>query len=104
MRDEQITISTWLPLWTPCTVFKYADINYVLLTEIIERVPGKHFYSAMRSLLGYKKLKLSSTWFVKLEGLRIKLRPQPINTGMSLVGIFMILIHHGSCMAVWYDG
>ncbi len=47
--------------------FVYGDINYLLLTEIIEQKTGKPFYTAIRDLLEFKKHHLYNTWFVNLE-------------------------------------
>jgi len=47
--------------------FSYGDINYLLLTEIIEQKMRKPFYTAMRGLLKYKELELTKTWFIDLE-------------------------------------
>lgn len=69
MRDEQIkrTVDITAPLGAPGDTFKYADVNYLLLTEIIEKLTGKPFYEAIRELVNYKKLGLKDTWFVDLE-------------------------------------
>jgi len=68
-RDEQLelTIEAGAPLGIPGTTFNYADANYLLLTEIIEHITKKPFYSAMRSLLFYKSLGLDNTWMPTLE-------------------------------------
>ncbi|RYE25597.1 MAG: class A beta-lactamase-related serine hydrolase [Sphingobacteriales bacterium] len=68
-RDEQIkrTVEITDPLGAPGDTFKYADVNYLLLTEIIERFTRKPFYESIRELVDYKKLGLKSTWFVDLE-------------------------------------
>ncbi|WP_370898497.1 serine hydrolase domain-containing protein [Chryseobacterium gossypii] len=67
-RDEQITLaSKQKKLGEPGSVFRYADINYVLLSEIIELQTKKPFYKAVRSLLNYKKQGLKNTWFIQLE-------------------------------------
>jgi D-alanyl-D-alanine carboxypeptidase len=68
-RDEQIdrAVQVGKPLAQPGDTFKYADINYLLLTEIIETVTHQPFYKAVRELLKYKDLKLNATWFTKLE-------------------------------------
>lgn len=68
-RDEQIQLSVKVgePLAEPGKKFSYADINYLLLTEIIENKTNKPFYTAIRDLLDFKKHKLNATWFVNLE-------------------------------------
>ncbi|MBL7713611.1 MAG: serine hydrolase [Chitinophagaceae bacterium] len=68
-RDEQIerTVEITQPLAAPGDTFKYADVNYLLLTEIIEQQTHKPFYTAIRALLGYNRLKLRQTWFTELE-------------------------------------
>lgn len=67
-RDEQIALA--MKKATPVkagTSYSYADINYLLLTEIIERLTKKHFYKAIRELLDFKKHQLDHSWFVNLE-------------------------------------
>lgn len=54
-------------------IFAYGDINYLLLTEIIERKTHQPFYVAIRNLLDFKKHGLDNTWFVNLE-------KKPLNT------------------------
>lgn len=68
-RDEQIARAASLgkPLAKPGELFRYADINYILLTEIIENTTHQPFYAAMRSLLQFKKQHLKSSWFINLE-------------------------------------
>lgn len=67
-RDEQIGLSMKIakPL-EPGKTFAYGDINYLLLSEIIEKKTGKSFPIAIRDLLDFKKLNLNATWFVDLE-------------------------------------
>lgn len=67
--DEQIKNSIKLgkPYANPGTAYKYGDINYVLLTHIIENTTQKPFYTSIRELLNYNKLGLRSTWFANLE-------------------------------------
>lgn len=68
-RDEQIqfAIEKGEPIAEAGKVFKYGDINYLLLTEIIENKTGKPFYTAVRQLLDFKKHKLNATWWYSLE-------------------------------------
>lgn len=68
-RDEQLalTIKTGAPLGNPGTTFNYTDANYLLLTEIIEQITKKPFYTAMRELLRYQSLGLNNTWMPTLE-------------------------------------
>lgn len=68
-RDEQIAlgISDGEKLGDPGSTFSYADMNYVLLTEIMEQQTGKPFFTAMRELLKYEDLQLNETWFIELE-------------------------------------
>jgi len=68
-RDEQLawSIETGGPLSSPESTFSYSDANYLLLTEIIERITKKPFYKAMRELLRYDELGLKNTWMPSLE-------------------------------------
>ncbi len=68
-RDEQIQLAmtTGKPMAAPGDTFKYADVNYLLLTEIIETKTGKPFPAAIRDLLQYHRIGLRQTWFTTLE-------------------------------------
>lgn len=68
-RDEQLelTIKVGNPLGEPEDLFNYADANYLLCTEIIEKVTHKPFYESIRELLKYEELGFSNTWFPTLE-------------------------------------
>jgi len=68
-RNEQIklTAKKGKPSAKPGIEFSYGDINYLLLTEIIEKLTGKPFYQSIRELLTYDSLGLNSTWFAQLE-------------------------------------
>ncbi len=68
-RNEQIKLAIKVgdPLDVPGKQFKYADINFLLLTEIIEKASGKKFYKAMRDLIDFESLGLKTTWFETLE-------------------------------------
>lgn len=68
-RDEQLelTIKIGAPYGKPGDSFNYADANYLLLTEIIETIVQKPFYTAMRELLQYDSLGLKDTWMPTLE-------------------------------------
>lgn len=68
-RDEQLKLAIEVgdPLGKPGEKFSYADANYLLLTEIIEKSTGLRFYEAMRSLLKYDELGIRNTWFPTLE-------------------------------------
>ncbi len=74
-RDEQLQLATEVtdPLGAPQELFKYADVNYLLATEIIEQKTKQPFYTAMRDLLEYEALGFENTWFPTLE-------EKPINT------------------------
>ncbi|AYM99114.1 serine hydrolase domain-containing protein [Chryseobacterium sp. 3008163] len=67
-RDQQIewamTIAKPLELGK---MFAYGDINYLLLSEIIEKQTWKSFCTAIRNLLDFERLSLNATWFVDLE-------------------------------------
>ena len=81
-RDEQIdrTLSVGDSLANAGEEFKYGDINYLLLSEIIEQKTEQPFYTAIRNdLIDYQKHELNATWFINLE-------EQPENT--------TVLAHH----------
>ncbi len=68
-RDEQITLATRIgkPLAMPGDTFKYADINYLLASEIIENKTKLPFYEGISKLLSLKLHGLHSTWFMSLQ-------------------------------------
>ena len=68
-RDEQIAraVSIGGPYAHPADSFRYADLNYLLLTEVLETTTQQPFYTAIRALLNYKKAGIDNTWFVHLE-------------------------------------
>lgn len=68
-RDEQIQLATskGTPLAEAGKLHSYADINYLLLSEIIENKTNKPFYTSIRELLKFKALQLNNTWFYTLE-------------------------------------
>ena len=47
--------------------FNYSDVNFYLLTEIIEEIEETSFYLAMRELLKFEEIGLDHLWFYTLE-------------------------------------
>ena len=68
-RNEQISRAMKIGhlLNKPGAGYSYADVNYLLLTEILEQKTGKPFYTAIRGLLNYRKHRFNNTWFYTLE-------------------------------------
>jgi D-alanyl-D-alanine carboxypeptidase len=68
-HKEQIKLAMKIgsPLAEAGEIFSYADINYLLLTEIIQRKTHRKFYKAIKQLINYKKQSLHQTWFYSLE-------------------------------------
>lgn len=68
-RSEQIQLAAEVgePLYAPGTGYTYGDINFLLLTEIIEQKTELPFYQAISQLLEFKKHQLNHTWFVDLD-------------------------------------
>lgn len=68
-RDEQLELAVKAgpPIGRAGFTFSYADVNYLLLTEVIEQITQKPFFTAMRELLGYQQLGLTTTWMPTLE-------------------------------------
>ncbi len=68
-RNEQLELATKIgePLGNPQETFKYADVNYLLATEVIEQKTQKPFYTAIKELLKYNELGYNNTWFPTLE-------------------------------------
>lgn len=72
-RNEQIKLA--MKIAKPVAAGKtyaYGDINYLLLTEIIERKTKQPFYKAIRDLLAFERHNLNHTWFVDLESKPLK--------------------------------
>lgn len=68
-RDEQIKLAmkSANPSILPNDTFTYADINYLLLSEIIENITKKSYYSAIEELLEFKENNLTNTWFIQKQ-------------------------------------
>ena len=68
-RTEQLEAAVqWGdPLAEPGEVYSYSDTGYILLGSILEQATGKPMPDAVRELIGYRRLALSSTWFDTLE-------------------------------------
>ncbi|WP_265430045.1 serine hydrolase domain-containing protein [Chryseobacterium sp. YIM B08800] len=68
-RTEQVERASKLgqPLGKPGTLFRYVDMNYVLLSEVIEHFTDEPFYTSVRKLLKFKQNHLNNTWFIQLE-------------------------------------
>lgn len=69
-RDEQIALAIKQgPLYSAGTDFKYADINYLLLGEILEKLTEKPFNKALSDLINFDKLGIRQTWFYTLDSM-----------------------------------
>lgn len=66
-RDEQIREVISNAERGKLGTFTYSDVNFNILTEIVEEIEGTAFYLAMRKLLKYEELGLNNTWFYSLE-------------------------------------
>jgi len=68
-RGEQLQVAMdWGDAYgVPGEVFRYADTGYILLGEILERVSGKPMGVALRQLVDYEGIDLTSTWLESLE-------------------------------------
>lgn len=68
-RTEQLTASMeWGQPWgEPGEVYHYADTGYILLGAILERSTGASLAAAVRQLVGFDRLGLTSTWWEILE-------------------------------------
>lgn len=76
-RDEQILLATTVgkKIGSPEFKFKYADVNYLLLTEIIETATGKEFQIAIRDLLKFEEYGMDKTWFKSLDEVPVNTKP-----------------------------
>lgn len=68
-RLEQVEIYTrkQFPLIAPSETFIYSDTGYILLGDIIERLTGQSLGLAVRTLLNFDKIGLSSAYWECLE-------------------------------------
>ncbi len=68
-RDEQLTraMEKGKPYGKPGKVYQYSDTGYILLGAIIEKLTGQDLGSAVRTLLGFEKLGLHTTWWKHSE-------------------------------------
>jgi D-alanyl-D-alanine carboxypeptidase len=55
------------PVGAPGERFAYSDTGYLLAAEVLERASGLPMAQAVRTLLGFERLGLGSTWFETLE-------------------------------------
>ncbi len=55
------------PYGAPGEVYRYSDTGYILLGEILEGLTGQPMGTALRELIGYEALGLTSTWLETLE-------------------------------------
>lgn len=76
-RNEQLQMAMTMgdPLGLSGDVFSYADTNYLLLSEIIEQITKKPFYTSIKELVNYDKLGMNATWFSTLEKYPENLKP-----------------------------
>ena len=67
-REEQIqwAMTYGQSLGRAGTVFSYADVNYLLLTEIIEHFSEDPFYESIPKWLGFEDNELNRSWFISL--------------------------------------
>jgi len=68
-RTEQLrfAMTHGKPLFPAGSNFRYSDTNYILLGEILERRTGLGLASALRTLVGFKRLGLTHTYLETLE-------------------------------------
>ena len=67
-RAEQMKrAGTMKPSSEPGSEYAYADVNFVLLGEIIEEQTNQPFYEGIRTLLKFEELGINHTWFHTLE-------------------------------------
>lgn len=77
-RAEQIAIAMKVGTahGAPGERFHYVDTGYSLLGEILERATGKGMGPALRQMLPYDKLGLTSTWLESLEPAPAGVKPR----------------------------
>ncbi|MFN2500065.1 MAG: serine hydrolase domain-containing protein [Pyrinomonadaceae bacterium] len=75
MEQVQAAIKWGKPYGEPGKVYHYSDTGYILLGEILERLTGKPFGPALRSVLDFKKLQLDETYLETLEPAPVGIKP-----------------------------
>lgn len=70
-RAEQLALAMAAgdPYGKPGEAYHYSDTGYNLLGEILETVTGKPMEVAVRELLDFGKLRLTTTWFETLDSI-----------------------------------
>lgn len=68
-RTEQLQLAMdeGSPYGQPGEVYRYSDTGYILLGEIIELITDQPLGAALRQLLNYSRLGLTSTWMESSE-------------------------------------
>ena len=74
-----------VPTNPPDTVFRYSDLNFILLGEIVQRVGGRSLDSFARSEI-FEPLKMQDTSFLPDASLRPRIAPTEQATGGMLRG------------------
>lgn len=64
------------PQAAPGVEFRYSDTGYILLGDIVERVTGRTLAAAVRELLHFDALGLTSTWWEVFEQPRAGIEPR----------------------------
>jgi D-alanyl-D-alanine carboxypeptidase len=75
-RAEQLAIALETPAAPAGSGYLYADTNYILLGEVIERSTNKTFAASLRSLLNFSALGLHQTYLETVEAPPAGLRPR----------------------------
>lgn len=67
--EEQVALAVerGTPWGAPGEVFSYSDTGYVLLGTILEQTTGQPLSGAVRNLVGFERLGLTSTWWELME-------------------------------------
>lgn len=66
-EQVQLAIDTGKPVGEPGEQYKYADTGYVLAGAVIEMAQDTNLGAALRELLAYQDLGLTSTWLESIE-------------------------------------
>ena len=74
------------PETTPGTQFRYSDINFILLGEIVQRVTGERLDTFARKEI-FAPLKMRDTGFLPTPGLRKRIAPTEKVEGTLLRGV-----------------
>jgi uncharacterized protein YbbC (DUF1343 family)/CubicO group peptidase (beta-lactamase class C family) len=71
---------------TPGTVFRYSDINYFLLGEVVQRASGRHLEEFVATEI-YKPLKMADSGYLPPKSKLVRIAPTEVVNGKPYRGV-----------------